>query len=72
MKYCQSKEYVTENVADGRIDGALPFMTKKKGNFRAVDYREMPEVYKTVETQFKNTGCKTVYSVPCSYGITIW
>ena len=53
LKYCQSQEYVTENVADGRIDGALPSMTKKKNHFRALDYREMPDVYRTIETQFK-------------------
>ena len=52
LKYCQSKEYVQENVADGRIDGALPSMTKQKGNFRALDYREMPEAYRIIETQF--------------------
>ena len=53
LNYCQSREYVKENVADGRIDGALPSMTKKKGNFLALDYREMPDVYRTIETQFK-------------------
>ena len=53
LKYCQSKEYVKENVADGRIDGALPSMTKQKGNFRALDYREMPEAYRIIGTQFK-------------------
>ena len=52
LKYCQSKEYVKENVADERIDGALPSMTKQKGNFRALDYREMPEAYRIIETQF--------------------
>ena len=52
LKYCQSKELVKENVADERIDGAFLSRTKKKGHFRALDYREMPGAYRTIESQF--------------------
>ena len=71
LKYCQSKEYVTDNVADGRIDGALPSMTKQKGNFRALDYREMSEVYGIIETQFKTVSARLCLQFSRPYGIAI-
>ena len=58
LKYCRSKEIVSEVVADERIDGALPAMTKKKGHFRALPYREAPEVYRIIQSQFPTKSAR--------------
>ena len=48
IRYCQAHNHVVENVADERIDGALPSMSKVKENFRALPYRETPDAYRTI------------------------
>ena len=51
LRHCQAHGHVHENVADERIDAALPTMPKVKEHRRALDYKDMPEAVKRIETE---------------------
>lgn len=51
LRWCQSKEYVTHNVADERIDGALPAMPKVKEHHKALPYRDVPEAVRVISSR---------------------
>ena len=50
LKFCQGNGYVKDNMAGEAIDGALPEVEKDVENHRALDYREMPEAVRQIET----------------------
>ena len=54
LRYCQAHDYVEQNVADGRIDGALPKNQTVKKNLRAMPYQEMPEVWKLFDEKLES------------------
>ena len=51
LDYCRAHGHLTENVADDRINKALPKLPQVKANHRALDYREMPDAVKRIETE---------------------
>lgn len=48
LRYCQAHNHVQQNVADERIDGALPAMPKVKEHHKALPYHEVPEAIKAI------------------------
>ena len=51
LRHCQAHGHVQENIADERIDAALPTMPKVKEHRRALDYKDMPEAVRRIETE---------------------
>ena len=49
LDHCRAAGHVRENVAGDAIKAALPTMPKVKDNFRALDFREMPDAVKRIE-----------------------
>ena len=48
LRHCQAHNHVDQNVADERIDGALPSMPKVKEHHKALPYREVPEAIRVI------------------------
>ena len=48
LRHCQAHNHVDQNVADERIDGALPSMPKVKEHHKALPYREVPDAFKVI------------------------
>ena len=51
LRYCQAHDFVDGNVADERINGALPKNTIVKKSLRAMPYQKMPEVWKLIDDE---------------------
>ena len=49
LDHCRADGFVSENVADERINPKLPAMPKVKENRRAMPYREMPDAVRSIE-----------------------
>ena len=49
LDHCRADGYLTDNVADERINPKLPAMPKVKEHRRAMDYREMPDAVRSIE-----------------------
>lgn len=54
LRYCQAHDYVEGNVADERINGALPKNPTVKKNLRAMPYQEMPRVLKLIDEKLQS------------------
>lgn len=54
LRYCQAHDYVDGNVADERINGALPKNTTVKKNLRAMPYQDLPEVWKLIDEKLES------------------
>ncbi|MXZ73648.1 MAG: tyrosine-type recombinase/integrase [Gemmatimonadetes bacterium] len=50
LDHCRVDGHVRENVADDRLNPALPSMPKVKENFRALDFREMPDAVNRIRS----------------------
>lgn len=50
LDHCRADGHVTENVADERINPKLPAMPSVQEHRRAMDYREMPDAVRKIET----------------------
>lgn len=51
LDHCRVHGYLAENVADDRINAALPKIPKIKSSLRALEYRKMPGAMKQIETE---------------------
>ena len=60
FSYCQANEYIAANPAGDAIEAALPRSNGTKKNYRALDYKEMPEAVRTI-----NAGVTTPASRLC-------
>ena len=49
LSHYRASGQIVENVADERIDPALPAMPKIKANFRALPYQEMPDAVARID-----------------------
>ena len=49
LLYCVGRDYISNNVADGAIDGVLPKQPTVKSHHRSLPYSEMPDAVRTIE-----------------------
>ncbi len=49
LEWCREHGHIQHNVTDSPFKTTLPAMPKVKENYRALDYREVPEALKTIE-----------------------
>ena len=49
LEWCREHGHILQNVADNPFKTSLPAMPKVKENYRALDYREVPEALKAIE-----------------------
>ena len=61
LRWAQAHGYVEQNVADERIDGALPKMPAVKSHFRALPYQDVPAALKTVEATGASIAAKLCF-----------
>ena len=61
LRWAQAHGYVEQNVADERIDGALPKMPAVKSHFRALPYRDVPAALETVEATGASIAAKLCF-----------
>ena len=54
LGHCQAHGFVDQNVADDRINAALPTMPKVKAHHRALVYREAPDAWQMIESGVKS------------------
>lgn len=54
LEWCKEHGHIQHNVADNPFRTTLPAMPKVKENYRALDYREVPEALRTIESSVKS------------------
>ena len=50
MDWCVERDFIQQNVAENDFKNSLPPMPKVKENYRALDYREVPDALRIIES----------------------
>ena len=58
MGWCHGQGYVTDNVAGDAVDHALPKVSNKRKNYRALDHREIKDAVRTIEDNWPSPNSK--------------
>lgn len=58
LRYCQAHDFVEGNVADERINGALPKIPTAKKNLRAMPYQDMAGIWKFIDEKLESVPAR--------------
>lgn len=61
MKWTMAHGFIQHDPAGESIDGALPRLPSVKENFRALDYRELPEALESIEASDSSLAVKLCF-----------